>query len=608
MLVWLCIPLQGIGQDSLKNKNQQITPVYKSNNSNSVQSIRNVEASMKKGNLKDAAAEWETLGDNFSYKKQYEKSNEYYNKALKLYKKQKNKSRQATLYRKIALNNEALNKKEEAVSSYSAAKNLSSNSEDKRQYTNDISRVAADKEQHAYKYIEDNIELMEAADKPQEEVAQAYRQKAGAALAQKDTALAIKSLKQASDISDVPAQKIAIKEELAELYAGANSLQDAIATTRSNIARAREENDVEHYYKQYQQLAKYYFQSKETVKGIQVLEAALEEAYMSNNTQAAAAITEQLFSHYNSVGRQEQANQYAYRFLNTFEHIITNDSFLLQNKLFDEISKRVSVLEQEKETQTLLYAQTKTFNLVLMVLLGLTLLTIAGIVWFLYKLRKKNLQILLQSLRREMNPHFIFNSLNSVNQFIAENNEIAANKYLTRYATLMRNIMTTSNKNFITLNEEIETIKHYVSLEALRFSDQFEYQIDIDERIDTYHTLVPNMILQPFIENAIWHGLRYKDGKGRLTIRFEQEEGHLFKAVITDDGIGVAASKNIKTKNQQTYKSRGIKNTSERIATLNKLYGCNIQYTTAALITQDGSGTVVTLSWQKIKDYATAKN
>lgn len=589
-----------------------------------VEKIRNLEKAMKGEDSQHAAEELEQLGSSYAYKKQYEQSNYYYNKALDIYRSEKNKDKQAYLLRRIAANNEALQKNSEALNNYEASKEVSNSDLVRRLNSNDISRMqnmASRKEvapasdqvstrsfssnQVQSELIDEKIKMLENSPAEKEDVIQAYQQKAEIALNLKDTQTAISNLKKASEVADKE-HTIAIKEDLADLYATANSLEEAIATTRSGIEKAIQLNDKERLYTLQEQLAEYYFQSGKQEQALALLNEALETAYREHNTVAVANLSGRLFRYWKERGDMKTAGRYAETFLEKVVNVINGDSVLLQNKLFDEIAQRVSLLEKEKDTQVLLYNKTKVYNLVLSILLCLTILTILGVIWVLYKLKRKNLQILLQSLRREMNPHFIFNSLNSVNQFIAENDEMAANRYLTKYATLMRNVMTTSNKDFINLNDEKTGMEHYLSLEALRFQDKFDYRLEVDDALDLYHTPVPNMLLQPFVENAIWHGLRYKDTKGLLEISIMQT-GDRLTAVVKDDGIGVAASQRIKTRNQQTYKSRGIKNTQERIATLNKLYGCDITCSTDA-VTEIGSGTRVIISWKKPKYDVSAQN
>jgi LytS/YehU family sensor histidine kinase len=214
----------------------------------------------------------------------------------------------------------------------------------------------------------------------------------------------------------------------------------------------------------------------------------------------------------------------------------------------------------------------------------------------LFSIKTKNKKIALQSLRREMNPHFIFNSLNSVNQFIAQNNELEANKYLTSYSNLMRNMMETSNKDFISLANELEQIKKYLDLEHLRFQDKFVYEIVVHEKLDADAILVPNMLIQPHLENAIWHGLRYRETKGKLKVTFA-EDNQLIKVLIEDDGIGVEKSKELKTQNQKVHESRGLNNVEERINLLNDLYHQQISYSISS--GADGNGTLVTLYFSK---------
>jgi LytS/YehU family sensor histidine kinase len=207
----------------------------------------------------------------------------------------------------------------------------------------------------------------------------------------------------------------------------------------------------------------------------------------------------------------------------------------------------------------------------------LLLLFFAFIVKALYSIKTKNKEIALQSLRREMNPHFLFNSLNSVNQFIAQNNELEANKYLTSYSNLMRNTMENSNKDFVTLSNEIENLSKYLELEHLRFKDKFQFEIKVDENLDPDTTWVPNMIIQPHLENAIWHGLRYKEEKGLLKLSFSLD-GKKMIITVDDDGIGPTKSGELKTHNQKVHTSRGLTNTKERMTLLNELYKTKMSF------------------------------
>lgn len=225
----------------------------------------------------------------------------------------------------------------------------------------------------------------------------------------------------------------------------------------------------------------------------------------------------------------------------------------------------------------------------------LLLLFFGSIVKALYSIKTKNKEIALQSLRREMNPHFLFNSLNSVNQFIAQNNELEANKYLTSYSNLMRNTMENSNKDFVTLGNEIENLTEYLELEHLRFVDKFDFEINVDEKLDPETIWVPNMIVQPHLENAIWHGLRYKDGKGLLKMDFTLS-GKIITITIDDDGIGPTKSSELKTHNQKAHQSRGLTNTKERMTLLNELYKTKMSFSVTEKKSPE-TGTIVEITF-----------
>ncbi|WP_170864574.1 tetratricopeptide repeat-containing sensor histidine kinase [Aquimarina spongiae] len=186
--------------------------------------------------------------------------------------------------------------------------------------------------------------------------------------------------------------------------------------------------------------------------------------------------------------------------------------------------------------------------------------------------RYANNLLALKSLRSQMNPHFIFNALNSVNTFIATSDERTANRYLTDFSLLMRAVLENSEEDFIPLEKEIELLRLYVQLEHFRFQDKFEYQVEVDPAIDVAEYMIPPMLLQPYVENAVWHGLRYKSEKGTLSIRFDKIDEGSIKIVIEDDGIGRKQSKALKTNNQKLQKSRGMGNIKKRIEILNEMY------------------------------------
>ena len=166
-----------------------------------------------------------------------------------------------------------------------------------------------------------------------------------------------------------------------------------------------------------------------------------------------------------------------------------------------------------------------------------------------------------------MNPHFIFNSLNSINMFILENNKLQASEYLSKFSKLIRLILQNSQEAVIPLEKELEALQLYLELESLRFEQKFEYKISIDDEVDTGVLKVPPLIIQPYAENAIWHGLMHKKEKGHLDIEVYTENEMLFYR-ITDDGIGRKKAAELKSKSASAHKSMGMRITKDRLAML----------------------------------------
>lgn len=187
----------------------------------------------------------------------------------------------------------------------------------------------------------------------------------------------------------------------------------------------------------------------------------------------------------------------------------------------------------------------------------------------LAELRQKTGELEMQALRAQMNPHFVFNSLNAINRFILQKEKAQASEYLTKFSRLVRMILQNSQSALIPLESELDSLKLYLELEALRFENRFEYTISVESDIDVDMIKVPPLIIQPYAENAIWHGLMHKEEKGHLNIDIKQlkEQLHI---KITDDGIGRKQSATMTSKSATKHKSMGLKITADRIAMLQR--------------------------------------
>lgn len=232
----------------------------------------------------------------------------------------------------------------------------------------------------------------------------------------------------------------------------------------------------------------------------------------------------------------------------------------------------------------------------------LTLIIIAMLFarWRYRSLKRRNeierrlVESQLQALRSQMNPHFIFNSLNSILHFITTNDPETAHVYLSKFSKLIRAILEDSRSEFISLEEEVRVLGLYLELEALRFDNQFSYEIIIDPEIDLQTQQIPPMLLQPHVENAIKHGLIHTVPNGRLEITI-QRQGEIIICSIIDNGIGRERAQTLKQHSLHTHVSQGIGLTRDRIEILNSIHSEHYGVDINDLTDRDGisSGTRV---------------
>lgn len=181
---------------------------------------------------------------------------------------------------------------------------------------------------------------------------------------------------------------------------------------------------------------------------------------------------------------------------------------------------------------------------------------------------KELAEVEMKALRAQINPHFLFNSLNSINNYILKNDTKLASKYLVKFSQLVRNILNNSSSPYITLQEELKTIELYMLIEGMRFSNQFSYHIEVDEEINTGVLYIPSLLLQPYVENAIWHGLLHKEGEKHITISVKKIDAGSISIIIEDNGVGRKAAEEIEQKPKHR-KSFGMQLGESRLRLLN---------------------------------------
>ncbi|RFS18322.1 two-component regulator propeller domain-containing protein [Emticicia sp. C21] len=235
------------------------------------------------------------------------------------------------------------------------------------------------------------------------------------------------------------------------------------------------------------------------------------------------------------------------------------------------------------------------------------LLIVSGSLYYIYRRQIKDIEVReaekteiqkqinelkLTALRSQLNPHFIFNVLNSIQSFILENNPVEASRYLSKFAKLVRLVLDNSGSQFVSLNKEVELLTYFVQMESLRFSNSFQYNIEVDDAIEPTEIQIPSMMIQPHVENAIWHGLmtgRREGHQGKIWIRFKKDTKETLICEIEDNGIGRKAAGNI----QQAHKEHVSKGTSLiknrlELMKLEENYTLNIQ--TIDLENEQGEG------------------
>lgn len=209
---------------------------------------------------------------------------------------------------------------------------------------------------------------------------------------------------------------------------------------------------------------------------------------------------------------------------------------------------------------------------------------------------KRLADVELTALRAQMNPHFLFNALNSIRHHVLNSHPDEADRYLSKFARLIRLILDHSDQRSVPLAEELQALRLYLELEASRFDDKFSFQIQVDPPVDTSTTMIPPMLIQPYLENAIWHGLMQKSEGGELVLRIGRE-GDRLRIEVEDDGIGRAKAAEIKSRSALKKRSMGMSITQQRLAMIEKQQGIHCDLQVEDLVLPDGGpgGTRITL-------------
>ena len=207
----------------------------------------------------------------------------------------------------------------------------------------------------------------------------------------------------------------------------------------------------------------------------------------------------------------------------------------------------------------------------------------------------------LSALQSQMNPHFVFNALNSIKWMILDGDNEKASRYLSKFALMIRMTLDHSKEVFVTLDENIRYLQSYLEMEQLRFDDSFTYSIHVDENIEPGETTIPSMMIQPLVENAIWHGLMHAEADKKIKISFTQDENTI-TCTVEDNGIGIRKSERLKEKTRAHHHSVGLENLRRRVNIMNEKYdmNCSLEITDLKDLGRNETGTRVVLQFNLV--------
>lgn len=360
----------------------------------------------------------------------------------------------------------------------------------------------------------------------------------------------------------------------------------------------------------YNNIGLVYLDKKEYQKGIEYAFKALELAEPVGEISALKSSSKVLYKSFKNLNDPKNALKYYEDFI-FYKDSLTNEAKAKEIGKLEakyENEKQIELLKKNDEIKNLQLqqseAQVAKQKLIknVIIVLSILLILIALGAYYRYREDQKRKEEKLQTdfdlqiahvemtaLRAQMNPHFLFNCLNSIKSYVIENDQKSAAEYLNKFARLIRLILQNSKNELVSLENELEALKIYIEMEAMRFDDKFDFEFNVDEQIDTEFIEIPPLILQPYVENSIWHGLMHKEGKGHIKIEVQKVEQGI-KCVVEDNGVGREKSAELKSRSALKKKSMGMQITKDRLAIINSLYKTNTSVKILDLVDSYGLG------------------
>ena len=309
-------------------------------------------------------------------------------------------------------------------------------------------------------------------------------------------------------------------------------------------------------------------------KSIQYYEIGLKGSEQTSDKVILADSYEMAAEAYNLAGKDKIAYEYMFKAKTLRDTVFTNE--MRQNLQEINAKYETEKIKQALAASNLAIEKERNQNR-LTLITSLSIFLLSGIGYFFYRgrqrrqkleIEKRKIELEYGLLRAQMNPHFVFNSLNSIQGYFADNQFVQGNEFLGKFSRLIRRVLDQSVAPSILLSEELETLKLYLDVEKIRLKDKLSYEIKMDENVEVDLIKVPPLLLQPFAENAIWHGIAPKAGNGKVTIQLQMSvDDNFLEVQLEDDGVGLGSMDYKKEKHQ----SKGIQITKERIGHTGKI-------------------------------------
>lgn len=365
-------------------------------------------------------------------------------------------------------------------------------------------------------------------------------------------------------------------KNIGQTYLAENNLQKARENFQMALEISTKEEDLPGIAEAYIKLAQIKFIDQDIKSATELANQSLEIANRSGNLKSIRDANQLLANLYENQGDEKSA------LIHFKQYAVIKDSLLNESKYktIREIEARfetekkeqqLDLLTEKNEVQQLKLSRRR--NLLIVSAVGILMILIISYLLIRQnriKAKHKSIELEQRLLRSQMNPHFIFNSLIAIQSFIYKKEPVLAGDYLARFAELVRLTLENSRVEFVLLETEIKTLEAYLELQVLRFENKFDYTLKLDDNINTESLLVPPMFAQPFIENAIEHGLRHKQEKGFLNIQYSIKSNRCIEVTISDNGIGREKARDIEKKKQ--HQSLAINITKERLSILQNKY------------------------------------